>query len=590
MAQFRKMVLTNKGRELISKVIAGKSGFRFTRVVLSSQSYTDTRIMHLADLDNIKQTLGNPVVTRQSSTAVEIRAVANNIAIRESYELKSIGLYAFDPEQGKDILYGVAGADVAGYVPAYNGVTVSGIYITFITSVSNADSITMEVSDGTVATIGHINDLQDKITALQSFVGYAESDAYGVEVDFVNKTFTRLGGATNKIPGTDFNTVNAFGGRRRCIVTDDGTVLAYYGEEGYVETGKLEQSVGGYPKGTPVQVMVEQPLFYYLVAPVSLEKTEDGNGYHLRRARYFVSDYIKSGYKVHPAFISNGVVKDRIYLSAYEASLYDVSEETHILDDAQVANFATDMLSSIAGAKPISGVDQQLTRTNARELAHNRGTGWEQAYCATVSATQLLMLIEYATLNMQTAVGSGAVNMKNVASGVNASEPTGVTATLGNATGSALNAKGVQFISYRGEENIWGNIFYWVDGMSVNVLSDGTPKLYVADHDFADNKIDDHYTDTGIILAEERGYISAFGYNAAFDWIFAPTEVTGNSVAPVGDQFTHASNVAWGTVTAPQLGGLWNSGTSAGPFLWNVLNPAAAKSRGTGCRLVYIPA
>ncbi|WP_202946828.1 hypothetical protein, partial [Rhodanobacter spathiphylli] len=121
----------------------------------------------------------------------------------------------------------------------------------------------------------------------------------------------RLAGAVGKNPGADFDSINAFGGRKRCILTDDGVVLAYYGEPGYSETGKttveITKNSVTYPVGTIVQVMVEQPKFYYKVVPLKLEKIQDGIGYHLRKARYYVSDYPKPGFKIHPAFVRNGV-------------------------------------------------------------------------------------------------------------------------------------------------------------------------------------------------------------------------------------------------------------------------------------------
>ena len=76
-------------------------------------------------------------------------------------------------------------------------------------------------------------------------------------MDFVNKRFTRLSGAVNRTPGAGFDSINAFGGRKRCNVADDGTVTAYYGDSGYTTTGKNAT-------GTMVQVMVEQPKFCLL--------------------------------------------------------------------------------------------------------------------------------------------------------------------------------------------------------------------------------------------------------------------------------------------------------------------------------------
>ena len=45
-------------------------------------------------------------------------------------------------------------------------------------------------------------------------------------------------------------------------------------------------------------------------------------------------------------------------------------------------------------------------------------------------------------------------------------ENTGATITLGNASGSVVNANGIQIVSYRGEENFWGNIWWWIDGIN----------------------------------------------------------------------------------------------------------------------------
>ena len=141
----------------------------------------------------------------------------------------------------------------------------------------------------------------------------------------------RLAGAVDRTPGAMFDDIQAFGGRKRCILTDDGVVLAYHGEPGYTETGALTQAITlgedenavTYEVGTKVQVMVEQPKFYYKVVPLELEKVISGKGFHLRKARYYVSDVKKTGFKLHPAFIRDGQIKDFIYLSAYEGCAFD---------------------------------------------------------------------------------------------------------------------------------------------------------------------------------------------------------------------------------------------------------------------------
>ena len=583
MAQFRTMILTDRGRDLVAKIVAGSSGVAFTKVGLSSQAYADNAIPALTALSNVKQTVQVSRVTKISTAAVKIEAAIDNINVAQGYTLASIGLYATDPDLG-EILYGVSGSDVSGYVPAYNGVTVSGIYVNLTTSVNNASNVNLQVNPAATATIADIQALQEEISDLQAFIGYTDDSIFGVEVDFVNKAFTRLAGAVGKTPGASFDGVQAFGGRRRCNLTNAGQVVAYHGEAGYSETGKLTSAVGDFAAGTIVQTMVEQPRFYYKVVPLLLEKIADGDGYHMRKARYYVTDTPHAGFKLHPAFIQNGAEKDKIYLSAFEGSLWDASASAYILDDSQVADFSNDMLCSIANAKPISGLTQNLTRANLRALAQKRGAGWESQYCATASATQMLMLIEYAALNMQSAIGRGAVDKVDDGAS-NMAEPTGATTLLGNASGTANNANGIQFVTYRGEENIWGNIWKFVDGMNINAK--GIHKLYVADHDFADSVITGAYKDTGITLAKANGYISAFGYTEEFDWLMVTSEVTGNSSLPVGDYFYQ--NNAYDGVMIALLGGYWDNGTSAGPWCWTVSYAPGDHIRSFGGRPVYIP-
>jgi len=394
---------------------------------------------------------------------------------------------------------------------------------------------------------------------------------YGVEVDFKNRTFTRLAGAVGKNPGTDFDSINAFGGRRRCNLADDGTVNAYFGDVGYIENG-----LNG-------QVMVEQPKFYYKVVPLQLEPITDGIGYHLRKARYYVSDTPKVGFKVHPAFVRNGVVKDKIYLSAYEGSIYDVSAGKYLLNDEQDANFDDDKLSSIAGAKPASGSAQYLTRANARKLANNRGTGWQISDVLSVSVTQMLFVIEYASFDSQDKIGLGVVNKDD--GGGNASEKTGTTTNLGNASGMADGTDGLASVTYRGEENFWGNVWKWVDGLNIE-CGGGVHEAWYADHDFADDTKASPYKNCGFTLAKSNGYVSAFGYSEDCDFLFLPTETLGEPSSPIGDYFyqDHASS-GW---RVSHLGGSWAYGPSAGGFCWRVTISSDYRFRFVGGRLLYV--
>jgi hypothetical protein len=315
-----------------------------------------------------------------------------------------------------------------------------------------------------------------------------------------------------------------------------------------------------------------------------------GKGFKLRKARYYISMTKKAGFKVHPAFVQNGVEREKIYLSAYEGSLFDKTASAYILDDAQVADFTAttgDLLSSIAYAKPISGSSQNLTRRNCGILAENRRTGWSQQYAATIACSQLLFTIEYASMNTQTQIGAGVTNRTDDGA-TNMSELTGATTNLGNASGSVTNTNGYNVVSYRGEENLWGNIWKFTDGMNIYCdASQGIHSLYIADNAFAESKNTDNYKDAGITLATRNGYVSAMAYNEEFDWLFVPAETLGDSALPVGDYFYQNADSPGYKIA--RLGGYWVTRSTTGAFYWDVYNVPSTRNRHFSGRLVYVP-
>lgn len=420
-------------------------------------------------------------------------------------------------------------------------------------------------------------DYTDMISSdLSGYIGYTANDIYGLEADFEKNRFTRLAGAVGKSAGADFDSVRAYGGRRRCNLSDSGEVLAYYGDENF----KADGSNG--------QVMVEQPRFYYKVIPLKTEKIEGTDGYHLRKARYYISDTPKAGFKVHPAFVRNGVEVDRIYLSAFEGCIYDTSAGAYLLNDEQTADFNADKLSSIAGAKPCSGATQALTRANARKLAHNRGEGWEQETIQAVAATQMLFIIEYATFNSQNAIGSGNVFYNPDVTG-NLSEITGQSLTLGNSSGMVNNAKNIQTISYRGEENLWGDIWTMVDGINehktLNSTENDVGAVYVSDDNFADDTYSFPYENTNIIPCYSIGFISSFGYSSKYDYLFIPDTMNGDDKLPIGDY-------CWNNVTGwviAGVGGFWRYHGYSGIFTMQFNINSSFKSASNGTRLTCFP-
>lgn len=432
------------------------------------------------------------------------------------------------------------------------------------------------------------------VTDIRAYLGMIETeDVLGITMDYKNKTCTRIAGAKNLTAGADFDKFSMYGGRKRCNVSDGGTINAYYGDEGYTEDGSNGQ------------VMVYQPKFYYLVCPLEYDRQETGYGYHLRKANYYVSERQRAGFKLHPAFYDkNGNEVDYILMSAYEGCIYDTSANAYMLNDEQVMDASKDKFSSIAGAKPASGVSQNLTRPNIEQMAKNRGEGWHSFGIKTASMEQLLMIVEMGMMNLQTAIGQGVINIPWTTGSDTTSSyagATGSTASLGNGTGRATEtttyeggvatkntADGKTSICYRGVENFWGNI--WKFAYGINFYCEvGKPFLgYVCkDFNYAESKRTDNYENIGFALPSENGYVSAMGYSTNYDWLFLPSEVKGNSSLPVGDYYYQ--NNTWDGYRIAQLGGSWGDGSNAGSFFWTLHDGVGRRNRNIGGRLVYVP-
>lgn len=432
------------------------------------------------------------------------------------------------------------------------------------------------------------------VTDIRAYLGMIETeDVLGITMDYENKTCTRIAGAKNLTAGADFDKFSMYGGRKRCNVSDGGTINAYYGDEGYTEDGSNGQ------------VMVYQPKFYYLVCPLEYDRQETGYGYHLRKANYYISETQRAGFKLHPAFYDkNGNEVDYILMSAYEGCIYDTSANAYLKNDEQVMDASKDKFSSIAGARPASGVSQNLTRPNIEQMAKNRGEGWHSFGIKTASMEQLLMIVEMGMMNLQTAIGQGVVNLPWTTGSDTTSSyagATGSTASLGNGTGRATEtttceggvatkntADGKTSICYRGVENFWGNI--WKFAYGINFYCEvGKPFLgYVCkDFNYAESKRTDNYENIGFALPSENGYVSAMGYSTKYDWLFLPSEVKGNSSLPVGDYYYQ--NNTWDGYRVALLGGSWNYGSAAGGFCWRLHYGVGYRDRSIGGRLVYVP-
>lgn len=350
---------------------------------------------------------------------------------------------------------------------------------------------------------------------------------------------------------------------------DAGEVTAKFGDAGYAEDGSNGQ------------VTVPINSFYY-------RRWRDTANHRMIMA---VAPKGINGFKRHPFCSRNGVLKPRINLGAFQASFYDVSGSVYADyyvgnatpytggdGDADGAPSGTvpdttagtgDKLASVAGRFPLT----KLYRSSFRTLANNRGSNWTQLDFLTREATNLLYIVEFASLNGQAALGQGVCS-KTWNSTYKAEKSGEATYSLAYPS-YGITTDGLHPMCYRGIENWWGNVYQWCDG--INIKADRNP--WIADHGFADDKFESPYWDTGLTLATANGYISDV-HNTP-DWALLPSSIAGGGADKYFSDYYYqatGNRVAF-------VGGGWAYGGLLGPFVVDAYSSSVAAAIHIGGRL-----
>ena len=401
---------------------------------------------------------------------------------------------------------------------------------------------------------------------------YKNDNIVGLELDYANRTYTRLQAAAGLSAGLDFDKFTLYGGRKRCVVDREGNIQ-------YFLTGEEDPATLANQR-----IMVYQPSFYYLRVPLSVSKTN--NGYKINKEHLYLSDQKYAGFMLHPLFRDeNDNALRYVLLPAFESGTYRVNSNSYELNDTQDVDLENDCLVSIINAKPISGQSQEFTIAAAKQMCENNGQGWKITDLKFESMNQMLMMVEYGSPNIQNAFNVGITKL-TATSGINFACNTGSTLSLGNASGQALSTVNVRngnsttyisagqcAISYRGMENPFGNMWRFIGDVTVtnNILT------------YKDEIID-------FKLASNENWVNAFGYDKDHNWVYLPIEASSsaNSNLPVGDYYYPI--LAANTLYAGIIGGFSTSNTNAGIFYYafNIEKETFHYQHDTA-RVMYIP-
>ena len=307
-------------------------------------------------------------------------------------------------------------------------------------------------------------------------------------------------------------------------------------------SGMVQETIDG-------NALVKIPKFWYKI-------TNDSNQLKIQ-----ISDKAQDGFKVSPAHqarYSGDTERDYVYIGRYKC----------ITDTSDTSN----NYKSQSGKSP----KVSITRATARTSIAGLGTGYYQQDFATFWTIRLLYLVEFANWNSQAVIGYGCGNNSSV-------QTTGFSDSMPYHTGTMQSSRTTYGVGcqYRWIEDLWGNVYEWVDGIyfsSSNVyiitnpssFSDSSDGTLVGTRATSSNEIKDFFAPS----------------EATLDWAMYPNMVVSDSnySTYVCDHCSYSSS---GVVLF--VGGYCSQYQGYGLFYVNGYNNASYSYSHIGARLLLLP-
>ena len=307
-----------------------------------------------------------------------------------------------------------------------------------------------------------------------------------------------------------FDSYAPWSGMKECNLNTSGAVTAWKGDSSFSRSGNY--------------TMVFIPEFY-----VAAKR----NG---TKQYFYVSDKPKTGMTKHPG---SGKYIGKYHMNSGGNGYSKTSQAPYV----------------------------NITRATARSKAKSVGSKFHLYDFATYCAITFLYVVEFADWNCQSKVGQGYTN--NNSSVINS----GGTDSMTYHTGRASGTDGKTAVQYRWIENLWGNVYQWVDGFNAN----GTTAYYCLDHsEYADDTATG-YTQIGALPAS--GWIKDL--TVTDNGLLIPKTVGGSETTFIPD-YAYSSS-GWHVLF---VGGGWGSGSSAGLLYFDASSSSSYSYSNISARLL----
>nr|DAL22213.1 MAG TPA_asm: tail collar fiber protein [Caudoviricetes sp.] len=312
------------------------------------------------------------------------------------------------------------------------------------------------------------------------------------------------------VGSSPFDNYAPWNGMKECNLSPNGLVDAWKGDSGFSRNN--------------TQTMVFIPEFYVA------QKRSGTKQY------FYISDNPKTGFTKHPG--------SRKYVGKYHA--------------------ANDYCRSMTKSSPWVN----CTRTDFRKGVKNIGSTKFHLYdFATYCALIWLYIVEFADWDTQSKIGRGYVDSNN--SAINSGETDSMTYHTGRGAGN----DGSTAVQYRWIENLWGNVFQWVDGFNAS----GTTAYYCTDPSKYADDTTTGYTQIGTLPAS--GWIKDL--TVTDNGLLIPKTVGGSETTFIPD-YAYSSS-GWRVL---RVGGGWGSGSGAGLLCFSASSASSNSYSDVSARLL----
>ncbi len=161
MAEFSKLIMTERGKELLNNGMLAEDSLEFTRAVLSAHVYAEEELGALESLEEVWR--GIPVrSTTVEKGAVTVDFMVSNENMESGHFIRAVGLYA-KAGAGEEVLF-VAAVEKSGgcYMPEHSE-TVTSLQVKLRFRIDNAERVMLMVDAGGTAAMGDVLEVRSLV-------------------------------------------------------------------------------------------------------------------------------------------------------------------------------------------------------------------------------------------------------------------------------------------------------------------------------------------------------------------------------------------------------------------------------------------